>query len=395
MKKSLICLNSDTYSSIAVSIFQKFVADNFTNAVSDIDSNKKNIEKLIHVLKEQEFEFDVINYDISITNYSSIIISKENDWMYVVASETAENVTVTTYGNTLQITEKMFNIFKPFQTVNEQIHVKIYSYFINNQGQLDRNVSYKEEKDFNDVSKLYYPFLDTDEMFKQFILSSESILVLGGKPGTGKTNIINLCMNYAIKNYELFEELEGEESPSKEPSYSIKVAYIKNVDILAMDSFWNELTDDEFDFVVLDDIDFMLIDRQLDNNEDVIRKRFISQLLSFTDGIFENNTKFIITSNQEISMIDKAILRKGRTFDVLQFRDLTKNEALNIWKEAELDMSVFDSTFNKDVISACDLGSAIELSKAMTKKGEEQKKYILEDNISIYSENNSISSIKL
>ena len=63
------------------------------------------------------------------------------------------------------------------------------------------------------------------------------------------------------------------------------------------------------------------------------RNRFLSNLLSFTDGIQKNYTKFIFTTNQSFDDIDSAVLRKGRLFDVLELRELTNEEALEVWKE--------------------------------------------------------------
>jgi SpoVK/Ycf46/Vps4 family AAA+-type ATPase len=44
----------------------------------------------------------------------------------------------------------------------------------------------KVKDDFNYNSLAYYPFLDAEEMFKQYTMSDSNILLLCGKPGVGK-----------------------------------------------------------------------------------------------------------------------------------------------------------------------------------------------------------------
>jgi len=78
----------------------------------------------------------------------------------------------------------------------------------------------------------------------------------------------------------------------------VSVAYVKNEKILSTDEFWNNLSSQNYQLVILDDLDYALLPRTqaVSTGEDVDKNAFISQLLSFTDGIFENgnNTKFIM-----------------------------------------------------------------------------------------------------
>ena len=83
------------------------------------------------------------------------------------------------------------------------------------------------------------------------------------------------------------------------------------------------------DLVILDDFDFMLGSR---DSEDTKQNKFLSKFLTFTDGVRKNKIKFIVTTNQEYRDMDKAILRKGRLFDVLEMRELSLEEGLEIWK---------------------------------------------------------------
>jgi len=173
-------------------------------------------------------------------------------------------------------------------------------------------------------------------------------------------------------------------------SEGVKVAYIKNEEILADDLFWNTLKEEEYHLVFLDDLDYSLLPRtqNISTSEDIQKNKFISNLLSFTDGIFDkvgNKTKFIITTNRPVTDIDTAVLRKGRTFDILELRELKREEASEIWVKSGLDLEDFNESFKDTKILQADLGSSIGMALKAQSEHIELKPYIKEEGISIYS----------
>lgn len=160
------------------------------------------------------------------------------------------------------------------------------------------------------------------------------------------------------------------------------VAYVKSTDILAMDEFWRTLQKELPDFVILDDLDYMLTKRESEvmTSDDAKKNVFLNQLLSFTDGVQKNKTKFIITTNQHFDDVDTALLRKGRLFNILQFRKLKNIEALKIWLEQELKEEEFHSLFQDEVLQS-DLGSEIAKRKNKRIKNTSDS-YLLEPEIS-------------
>lgn len=152
-----------------------------------------------------------------------------------------------------------------------------------------------------------------------------------------------------------------------------------------MDEFWRTLQKDLPDFVILDDLDYMLTkrDSEVMTNDDAKKNAFLNQLLSYTDGVQKNRTKFIITTNQHFDDVDTALLRKGRLFDILEFRKLTNDEALKIWLEQELKEDEFHILFQGDVLQS-DLGS--EIAKRKNKR--------IKNVINSYLKEPSISKIK-
>lgn len=157
----------------------------------------------------------------------------------------------------------------------------------------------------------------------------------------------------------------------------------KNNDVLADDGFWKFLEKNKPDFCIVDDLDYMLTRRDAETYsfDERNRNRFLSNLLSFTDGIQKNYTKFIFTTNQSFDDIDSAVLRKGRLFDVLELRELTNEEALEVWKENDLDEKEFHKLFKEKTVLPANLGS--EIAKILNKRIKESNlTYLKEPGIS-------------
>jgi SpoVK/Ycf46/Vps4 family AAA+-type ATPase len=272
-------------------------------------------------------------------------------------------------------------MMRNFEPGSSDVYLEVDSFYVDPQSGLQTRKEFKNYIDIVDATKAYYPYLNTDVLFKKFSLSSESILMLVGQPGVGKTKLVALYEKFMFENPDLFE-LNVDSVTSE--SY-FKVAYIKNEDILASDSFWESINKLSYNLIFLDDADNCLLPRDSETmtHEDVNRKKFISQLLSFTDGINENSTKLIITTNRSVEDIDIAVLRRGRTFDILELQALSHDEAKEIWLSKNLTDEDFEELFKeKDVILPSELGAEIKLKIKMNEREEELGEYLLRDGIS-------------
>lgn len=148
-----------------------------------------------------------------------------------------------------------------------------------------------------------YPWLKQSihEFASQFMNSSSNILILIGPPGTGKTTfikeLIKECKTEAIVTYE--------------------------TKLLFSDGFFAQfMTDAESDLLILEDADEIMGSRTDGNT-------MMHKLLNAADGLVSiRHKKIIFTTNlPSVSDIDPALIRKGRCFDVLNFRDLSFEEA--------------------------------------------------------------------
>lgn len=298
-----------------------------------------------------------------------------------------ENFSILLRGNTkerfiytqtksLETSQFIYDTYKKCSTQESSVKVFVTTY-----GEKNTSTKTMDTEELNDTSELYYPYIDTDAMFQQFFTGNENILILAGNPGLGKTRLVSLLLKYAYNNTEYLpydkSDIETVECPF------VSVGRVKSVNVLANDHFWESIQKAQHDFIILDDLDFMLTkrDAEVRSQDDVIRNSFLNHFLPFTDGIDANNTKFIITTNQPYDDIDTALLRKGRLFDILELRNLKLNEALNIWTDKGLKEADFSKLFSGEEVNAAELGS--EIHKKLNKRVKNKvKSYLLEEGIS-------------
>lgn len=301
---------------------------------------------LAEIAKEHSFE----KYDLSNSNGLYIRVISDDFTLLIIYDDEM----IRGYGKakSLELINK-FNIIYNNIIKNElsELTITMFSYFLNNIGGCDYVRSFFKN-DFK-PKKNYIPYIDTDEMFKQFFGGDENILLLVGKSGTGKSKLTSLAIEYLAS--------------IKVNSCNRTVATISDANILLNDCFWYQIRDNRIDLVILDDFDFMLGSR---DSEDTKHNKFLSKFLTFTDGVRKNKIKFIVTTNQEYRDMDKAILRKGRLFDVLEMRELSLEEGLEIWKsEGITEPYPFDNS-----VTIADLAYCIN-----NLKGIEPRKEYLKD----------------
>lgn len=159
-----------------------------------------------------------------------------------------------------------------------------------------------------------YPDIDPEALAKEFIESNDNLLIVHGEPGTGKTSFIKYL---ALQLYKLKEITD--------------ISYAKDWKTINDSQFWPRVTDNEPALLILDDLDHDLTTK---NNK---RSPFVSNLLSYLDGVLTNKSnKVIISTNQPIGTIDAALLRSGRCFDCLELHKLRVDYAEQLWQEMGL-----------------------------------------------------------
>lgn len=150
----------------------------------------------------------------------------------------------------------------------------------------------------------FYPWFKqgVDQFISDFYSDPASVLVLYGPPGTGKTSFLrHILLSQNINAMVTYDER-----------------------ILKDDEFFiNYLTDDEHNALIVEDADLFLAPREDGDND------MMSKFLNVSDGLVKIlNKKMIFTTNiSQLSKIDAALLRPGRCFACVEFRELTSQEA--------------------------------------------------------------------
>ena len=186
--------------------------------------------------------------------------------------------------------------------LNDQKLVKISWYYRTNRGTDSASLHVTSLNQH--VRDEFYPWLkpNVSEFIRSYFESPASVLVLYGPPGTGKTSFLrHLLLTQGINAAVTYDDK-----------------------VLSNDEFFvNYLTDDEHDALIVEDADVFLAPREDGENT------MMSKFLNVSDGLIKiMNKKMIFTTNiTQLNRIDAALLRPGRCFEAVEFRELTPTEA--------------------------------------------------------------------
>ena len=158
---------------------------------------------------------------------------------------------------------------------------------------LDLDLFY--EADFKEVNSVICKRLSTDK--------DKGIVLLPGLPGTGKTTYLRYLIG-KIKKRILFV------SPSL-------AGDIMNPDFIQL------LVNNPNCVLIIEDAENVIMDRKISGNASV------SNLLNISDGLLADflNVQIICTFNNSLTLVDNALMRKGRLIAKYEFEKLTINKA--------------------------------------------------------------------
>lgn len=165
------------------------------------------------------------------------------------------------------------------------------------------------EGNYNDD---FYPI---DEKVRETIHNDESsIIILHGKPGTGKTSYIR---NLISENRDIM-------------FYWVDSSMFNYIDSSEFVDFVTTCKNAVF---VLEDSESLLTSRDEEHNP------AMQTLLSISDGMLGDSLKlkFICTFNTDLKNIDKAILRKGRMKVKYEFKELETDKVKGIFRKIGID----------------------------------------------------------
>lgn len=384
-------INSDFGSNISETINMSHITKYFSFCIENISIEAKKLDKFLDELKNNFDEDELKITNIELNAKSNTIYIHNNDYtncsFSIIGSLYKNIIAFDIFTNSVELANNIFNILKKYQKEIENVYMDLININYSNGKFKFKNVA-KYLEDFKDIKKSYYPYLDTDEFFKQYLKSTSNILILSGEMGVGKSKFVSLFLKYAMEHSEEYYKDYGVDTGDQ---YYFSTNLVKNPDALSDDLFWGEAINSTQLAVVFDDMDALLNRKdEIECSLDIQQNKFLNHLLTFSDGIIKDNnrTKIIITTNKSLGEIDPALLRSGRMFDILKFRSLSLEEAEDIWEGEELPFDKFKEyvkSENNEVRSS-DLATGIEKLKIEIYEKKNFKPYCFEEGISTIRE---------
>jgi DNA replication protein DnaC len=282
-----------------------------------IEGNKENMEKVIELIDLNSIELEVVFKKWMTEDDKDSELSSDYVFEYIFKSESNRLIVWVSLDNNYLNVDFLYDVSNTVTekwviSTNHKLRTSLgenksptFKILSKSNGSF-RTKEVKLEKFDFDANKTYNDnFSEVNDIILSSLEKSKAgLILLHGKPGTGKTSYIkNLINTHAKKTF-----------------------------IFIQNEFVSELLDPEFISFLLKHKDSILIiedaEKVITTREQANENSVVSTILQLTDGLFSDylNVKIICTFNTSIEKIDKALLRKGRMIAYYDFQALTKEK---------------------------------------------------------------------
>lgn len=191
---------------------------------------------------------------------------------------------------------------------------------VNSNGELMIDYIPVECPDF--IHDTFYPWLgvkedgtplNLDEYIDAFMNSNESVLLLYGEKGQGKSTLLKYLLHRSGSN--------------------ATITYQDN--IADLDILFSSFMQSEDKILIIEDAETFLTKRESGNSS-------MRRLLNIADGLTSRKDKKVVftTNLSSLSRIDDALLRDGRCYDTVKFEVFTKEESRAVATILNIDHSL-------------------------------------------------------
>jgi len=316
--------------------YQQLFLNNIIGEPSNNDLMKAHREKVVNFEVDDIADIWVVleaKYNLySTSEYKATIVEKEFiaviNWQY---QSSYIGLTLRVLSKNISSCEKYIEDIELtlFDLIVVDEALISYTILQNDNSEIINEIYYQDsiEVDFNPLAT---PFIeDVDVYIENFLNSKAPVLILQGEPGTGKTTYIKYLL-----------QAMQEKQQSKRNDFNAMYSFDENIFYLS--DFYKRIIYDEYDVLVLEDIN-----QVLHKNQDEDRLNPINKFLSVTDGLISKYKKIIITTNIESKQnLNPALLRPGRCYDVIPFRKLEGIEIDNLCESVDEDLNLKAGSIN-------------------------------------------------